>query len=169
MTHCLPKNEWSCKPNPNSLPNTSWELLTLTLFLTPLNGFSPFSWWPLIFQFSCGFSFFGDFSTPTLSSPTCMFISTIASSSTRFIQCWSLYDLHVAPAIFAPLFIFLYFAIFLQDHYDVVFNPTSIFDRSKLSPSLIQSNRPRLWHNKLYRVHDQAECVLHYGLVITSM
>ena len=32
--------------------------LTLTLFSTPLNGFSPFSWWPLIFQFSCGFSIF---------------------------------------------------------------------------------------------------------------
>jgi hypothetical protein len=41
--------------------------------------------------------------------------------------------LHVAPAIFTQLFNFLHFAIFLRDHYDIVLNPTSIFDRSKLS------------------------------------
>jgi hypothetical protein len=56
--------------------------------------------------------------------------------STHFIQCWSLCDLHVAPTIFAQLFSFLYFAIFLWDHYDVAFNPTSIFHHSKLSLSL---------------------------------
>ena len=83
-------NGWNCKPNPNSLPDTSWWLL-------------PFSWWPLIFHFS------------SVTSPlrrhhlqhVCSFPPPLLHS-TRFIQCWSLFNLHVAPAIFAQLFNFLY-------------------------------------------------------------
>ena len=104
MTHWLPKNDRNCKPN-------------LTHFPTPLGGFSHFSWWPLIFHFSSVTSLLRrrhlqqvcSFSPPLL-------------HSTRFIQCWTLCDLHVAPAIFAQLFSFLYFVNFLRDHYDITFN-----------------------------------------------
>jgi hypothetical protein len=44
-------------------------------------------------------------------------------------------DLHVAPAIFAQMFSFHYFANFWRDHSHVAFNPTFIFDCSELSLS----------------------------------
>ena len=80
--------------------------LTLTLIPTSLGGFTPFSPCPL--------------PPPPL-------------HSTHFTQSWSLCHLHVAPATFTQLLSFLYFAIFLRDHCDVAFNPTSTLDRSKLS------------------------------------
>ena len=107
--------------------------LTLTLLLTPLSSFSPFSWWPLIFHFLVA----SHFSMTSLLwhrhlQQVCLFPPPLFHS-TFFIQCWSLCNLHVAPAIFSQLFSFLCFAIFLRDHYDVAFNPISILDRFKLS------------------------------------
>ena len=41
MTHHLSKNDWNCKPNPNSFPNTSRWLLS---FLMVASYFSFFTW-----------------------------------------------------------------------------------------------------------------------------
>ena len=99
--YSITQNGWNCKSNLNSLPNTSRRLLILALFPTSLNGFSPFSWWPLIFHFSSV--------TYVLRHRhlrhVCSFPPPLLHS-TRFIQCWSLCDLHVAPAIFAQMFNF---------------------------------------------------------------
>ena len=85
-----------------------------------------FSWWPLIFHFPV---------TSLLRhhhlQRVCSFLPPLLHN-TCFVQYESLCNLHVAPAIFAQLFSFLYFAIFLWDHCDVAFNPTYIFNRSKL-------------------------------------
>ena len=102
------QNGWNYKPNPNSLPDISW--------------------WPLNFHFSSVTSLLRHCHLQWV----CSFSSSLLHS-TRFIQRWSLCDLHVDLAILAQLFNFLYFAIFLRDHYDIAFNATSIFDRSKLS------------------------------------
>ena len=91
---------------------------TLTLFPTSLSGFSPFSPWLLLVALLS--LLYCPFPPPPL-------------QSTRSIQCWSICDLCVAPAIFAQLFNFPYFVIFLGYRCDVAFTPTSIFDRSKLS------------------------------------
>ena len=122
------KNEWSCKPNPNSLPNTSQWLLSLLL----VASYFSFFLWLLVFLATsllrrCHLQHACIFPLPLL-------------YSTRFSQCWNLCDLHVAPAIFAQLLSFLYFAIFLRDCCDVTFNPTSIFDRSQLS-LIVKSQR----------------------------
>jgi hypothetical protein len=115
-----------------SMPHKGWMkmdeifTLTLTLFPTPLGGFFPFSWWPLIFHFYLVTTLLWHrYLQHVCSFPPPFLHSTLS------IQCWSLCNVHVAPAIFAQLFGFPYFAIFLQDYYDVHFN--SIFDSSKLS------------------------------------
>ena len=65
--------------------------LTLTLFLTPLGGFSLFSWWPLIFHFSSVTSLLRHRHLQHV----CSFPPPLLYS-THFIQCWSLCDVHVA-------------------------------------------------------------------------
>ena len=114
LTHHLPKNAWNCKLNYSLFP--------------PLGGFSPFSRWPLIFHFSSATSLVRHRHLHHV----CSFPPQLLHS-TRFTQCWSLNNLHVAPTIFSQLFSFLYFVVFLRDNYDVAFNPISIFDCSKLS------------------------------------
>ena len=97
----------------------------------------PKSWWnckpnPKLLQTSLdGFSPLSIFSSGPLPPPPL--------HSRCFIQFWSLCNLHVAPAILIQLFSFPYFAIFLQDHCDIAFNPTSIFDRFK--PYLIVNSQ----------------------------
>jgi hypothetical protein len=56
--------------------------LTLTLFPTPLGGFSPFSWWPLIFHFSSVTSLLRHRHLQHV----CSFTPLL--HSTHFIQCW---------------------------------------------------------------------------------
>ena len=127
FTHWLSSRHLLVASNPNSLPDTSHWLPSLLLVASHFLIFhvvSNFLVTSLLrhchLQHVCSFP-------PPLFHRTC------------FIQWWSLCGLHVAPTIFAQLFSFLYFVIFLWDHCDVAFNPTSIFDRSKLCPSLIQS------------------------------
>ena len=81
--------------------------LTLILFPTPLGGFSPFSWWPLIFHFSSVTSLLRHCHLHHICSFPPPFLHSI-----HFIQCWSLCELHVALAIFTQLFTFLYFVSF---------------------------------------------------------
>jgi hypothetical protein len=73
-------------------------LLTLTLFPTPLSGFSPFSWWPLILHFSKMTSLLSHHHLQHVYS-----FPPLLLHSTRFNQCWSLCHPHVAPAIFAQM------------------------------------------------------------------
>ena len=135
--------------------------LILILFLTPLSGFSPFSWWPLYFSVFLWLLIFWWLLYYDI------FISNMyVHFHHRFFIAHVLFNVGVFVICMLPLpyspnysFYLFYFAIFLQDHCHVAFNPTSIFDRSKLYPTLIYSNCPSLWQNELYKVHDQAWCV----------
>ena len=147
-THCLPKNEWNCKPNPNSLPDTSQWLLSLLLVASYFSVFL----WLLIFWWLLYYDIF--ISNMYVHFHHRFFIAHVLFNVGVFVIC-------MLPLPYSPNYSFylFYFAIFLQDHCHVAFNPTSIFDRSKLYPTLIYSNCPSLWQNELYKVHDQAWCV----------
>jgi hypothetical protein len=128
------KNGWNYMPNTNSLLDTSRWLLTLTLFLTPLGGFSPFSWWRLIFYFFSMTSLLRQYQLQWVCS-----FSPLRLHSTYLIQCWSLCDLHVAPAIFTQTFSFLYFGIFLRSLCEIIMTLPSIQLPSLITPSSLSS------------------------------
>jgi hypothetical protein len=98
MIHCLPKNEWNCKPNPNSLPNTSQWLLSLLLMASQFSVFL----WLLIFWWLRHCLLWHCHLQHVYSFPPLLL------HSTRFIQCWSLCHLHGTLAIFAQLFVFIF-------------------------------------------------------------
>ena len=72
--------------------------LTLTLVSTPLGGFSPFYWWPLVFHFSLVTSLLGHRHLQHV----CSFPSPLLHS-THFIQCWSLYSFTCWPCHICPI------------------------------------------------------------------
>ena len=126
--------------------------LTLTLFTTPLSGFFPFSWWPFIFHFSlvifllhhCHLQYICLFPPPFF-------------HSTRFIQCWSLCDLHVALAIFAQLFIFLFCDFFARSLWHYLQFNFHLWLFQALSLSL---------YTQFYPSHGQSKTVTYIKLKI---
>ena len=124
MTHRLPKMDESVS-------------LTLTLFPTPLGGFSP-SLGGLTSHFSFFIFLRWLLYSNIIISNKCVhfhyhfFIAHVLFHVGVFVICMLPLPYSYKWSFFIFLF-FIFFAIFLWDHYDVAFIPTSIFDYSKLS------------------------------------